>query len=534
MRIGAYIEATVDDFINVDRSEQLLVVRNPAYSYNRRFGKRIDHSIPEFLTYFTREGDRVRVPRNFPREEFIIGAFDDAVITYSEGGRKTDVKFKGTLREYQKKFIDGLKLDKHNDLLLEMPTGHGKSLTGTYIAMLRKTPTLILVPTNFLARQFQSSISTHFDAKVKLFSSKDKEIELDYDEDFVILSFDLLDSRFDKLSDKFLKYFGCVMMDEAHRIGADSYHPLVYKIPAKYRIALTATFRRNDRADKVLQYDFGHHYKMENHFPRPKVYGLNTGLSVAYVCPRYYTPQKVGGKVQPRALYPNTEILVQFLESENIDYNITETCVEYSVDLEPRVKQKITKGLLSASRGGKIIAANNKAVKYPSYSIMDNYIAEREFRRAKIEKLLKVCLAEGRKILLLSKRKESLKKYYEKFKDLTNCILIVGGTDKISEEKWDDINKNCRIVFGIDKLAKEGLDIPDLDCLIFEHPMKDTEQPLGRINRLARYEKKHPIAFFLLDDAVAYRAVYRASRSFTLRNSTMEGEIKWNEFKKTL
>lgn len=57
----------------------------------------------------------------------------------------------------------------------------------------------------------------------------------------------------------------------------------------------------------------------------------------------------------------------------------------------------------------------------------------------------------------------------------------------------------ARVVFGISQLARQGLDIDSLDTIIFHLPIKDVEQPIGRILRVAA-GKRSALALFLVDE----------------------------------
>lgn len=536
MEIGANITATTSDFINIDAAELLLVKRNPEYTANKRFSRFQDHDIPEYLTYMELQANKVIVPRNFPEEHFYPASLLKLKDARCYGARKTNFKFRKTFRPYQATFEATLNYERYNDFLIELPTGHGKTLIGAYIAMKRRVPTLILVPTNFLARQFSGSIKKFFTAKVTV-ASATKKFELAGDEDFFIISLDLFDSRIDKLPADFITYFGHVILDEAHRTGAPAYHPIISRLPAAYRTALTATFRRTDGMDQILQYEFGKHYKLANQFPRPRVYPVRTGIIIDNVLSKFYmgkVKNSAGKSVKKKILYPPTELLVEFMDTIGYEYHETDSCVMFSGNLAPDIDEQYEKKNITTSKMTLLKRANKKAVETASYSTLDTYASERKYRRALIISAVKVAVAAGRKVLLLSKRKESLMRYMRLFEDLYKCTLIVSGTDKFTSEEWENINTEAQVILGIDKLAKEGLDIPDLDTLILEHPLVDTEQALGRINRLALIFKNYPVCLYFVDDCRAYISVYTKSKRFINMNSTLEKDIYPNKIKDIL
>lgn len=112
---------------------------------------------------------------------------------------------------------------------------------------------------------------------------------------------------------------------------------------------------------------------------------------------------------------------------------------------------------------------------------------------------LKELIAQGRKILLISGRKEQL--YIlkdmldiEAIKKPDGKLATYGfyhGKSGMSREAHKAIlatSAKCDIVLGIDVIAKEGLDIPDRNTLVWATPPgMEIEQPVGRI--LRRFHK---------------------------------------------
>lgn len=128
---------------------------------------------------------------------------------------------------------------------------------------------------------------------------------------------------------------------------------------------------------------------------------------------------------------------------------------------------------------------------------------------------LRILVAENRKILFLSNRREHLTKMYNllkkgafKYSDghLATFGYYYGKTTMNREEhkKLLQTSAKCDIVLGIDHLAKEGLDIPDLNTLVFGTPPgMDVEQPVGRI--LRRFHKDvNPLVVDLVDNTGNY------------------------------
>ena len=55
----------------------------------------------------------------------------------------------------------------------------------------------------------------------------------------------------------FYRHFGLVISDEVHRVSAPTFAAAIVKMPAKYRLGLTATPRRGDRMEDVFFWHIG-------------------------------------------------------------------------------------------------------------------------------------------------------------------------------------------------------------------------------------------------------------------------------------
>ena len=124
-------------------------------------------------------------------------------------------------------------------------------------------------------------------------------------------------------------------------------------------------------------------------------------------------------------------------------------------------------------------------------------ISEDQLRNHYILEVLEVAFGKGRKVLLLSNRKNQLielhKAWQEKHGDTSG--LYMGGM-KASQQR---ASSQKQVIFGTAQIFAEGTDIPALDTLCLISPMSDIEQAIGRIQRL--YDgKKAPFVWDLVDN----------------------------------
>lgn len=500
MKVGSNIAATESELsrlgIDLETLKSDLTLPNPEYTNMMRFGKgRFYKKVDTHICYLKKVGDTYIVPRYYRGE---LGK-------YGNEGRDVSFTCKFKLRDYQQKFWDENShcLDESTGILFEAACGSGKTLCAIYMACLRGKQTLVLVPTYYLAKQWAQRITEMTDASSSILTSKDTEMPVD--RDFTIVVMDLFTCR--HLPKELIDNIGTVILDEAHRVGAEVYLPILDEIPAKYRIALTATFRRTDGVHKILAYHFGLHLKMESRFPKPLVYGVRTGVAVK-------------GVVSKNRKHTN---FLAFLDSAGCPYHETETAIELNPTKELRDKlEEIYKaGSMTKTAYHEVVSCLSKAFEM-SYSVVESYLDSHSGRRKTAIRVIRECLDAGRTVLFLSKRKSTLKalhKYFAEYKP----ILIVSETNERSPEDEAYLQNACPLIFGVTQLAKEGLDIDRLDTLIIHLPMVDTEQAVGRISRLCE-GKKQPIALYLLDDCPMTYSVYSKAKKFFSINGEFKGE----------
>jgi len=97
---------------------------------------------------------------------------------------KAKIKFKGDLREYQKKIMDIVipKIKKDGGGLISIPPGRGKTVLAIYLASKLKCKTLVLVHKTFLMEQWEERIRMFTNSSVGKIQRK----TVDVDHDFVI------------------------------------------------------------------------------------------------------------------------------------------------------------------------------------------------------------------------------------------------------------------------------------------------------------------------------------------------------------
>jgi len=183
---------------------------------------------------------------------------------YSE--EEVDISFSSHLKLYshQEKAFNSLK--KHNFRgIIDGATGMGKTVLGIYILSYLKTPTVIIVPTTVIQKQWIEKIKELIDIedKTKKFGSGIMFYDKNGKESIFVTTISLINSimsnkaKSDKILKRniflrrfFYKKVGLIIFDEVHLAGSKSGIVSLSSIPSYYRIGLTGTFgKRDDEKD---------------------------------------------------------------------------------------------------------------------------------------------------------------------------------------------------------------------------------------------------------------------------------------------
>ena len=134
---------------------------------------------------------------------------------------------------------------------------------------------------------------------------------------------------------------------------------------------------------------------------------------------------------------------------------------------------------------------------------MINIVTELEARNDLIVQTAEDALADGRRVLVLSDRREHC--FYLQNRLGSNAKLYVGGM----KEKDLEESAKSPIVVATFQLAHEGLDIPALDTVILATPKSDIKQSIGRIMRETAGKLNDPLIFDIADSWSVFFAMYR-------------------------
>lgn len=212
----------------------------------------LNDDFPKKFKVFKRNDTHVVLPKFWAMENL-----KRLPVTHEYGNIKpmnSVVKFTGSLRKElrQVEATDAF-LKQLRDVgggILSLDTGFGKTVCSIYTACKLGVKTMILVHKKFLEEQFEETIKRFVpDAKI----TKIRGDSCDTSGDFIIASIQTLLVR--KYTD--FDGIGCLVIDEAHHIAAESFSQSMFGISFKYVIGLSATPTRKDGLTRVLHWFLG-------------------------------------------------------------------------------------------------------------------------------------------------------------------------------------------------------------------------------------------------------------------------------------
>ncbi len=213
---------------------------------------------PGPISLWTQEDDRIGMPRQYFLEK--QSAHHQVTTDFIDGnkaGWPGDLKFSGTLNADQEKGVDSVvqafTRDQKSGGLLQAVPGWGKTVAACAILARLNVPTLVTVHKTFLLRQWKRRIERFLPgAQVGIARQK----RCDFKGKHIVLAMNT-SLHLRDYGEDFYNYFGLVVSDEVHRIGAPTWSTIPPKFRARWRLGLSATPRRSDGAQNIFLWHIG-------------------------------------------------------------------------------------------------------------------------------------------------------------------------------------------------------------------------------------------------------------------------------------
>ena len=298
------MRARVDSALTLDASEvppkvierlcRTLSFPNPAYLDRLRLGLHPGAELETVCFVEQRDGE-LRLPRGAihvlrraaAQEGLIVACADARVLPEAQLEPLSELQ----LRDYQQGAVD--KLVKVTQGTVVIPCGGGKTRVGMGAIARLRTPTLILVHTLDLAEQWLGELRDKLGVEAGLIGDGEE-----HPKPVTVAVIQAL-ARWDEAKlDSFLRGFGLLILDEAHHVAASTFHSVVDRCPARYRLGLTATPEREDGLSALLDLFLGPPLVVVTHeelvaagvLTVPEIRSIETAFTYPYTGAEDYAP----------------------------------------------------------------------------------------------------------------------------------------------------------------------------------------------------------------------------------------------------
>ncbi len=349
------------------------------------------------------------------------------------------ISFQGQLRPYQEEALEAWKNSGMSGIIA-LPTGAGKTvIADAAIASLGKR-TLVVVITREHVKQWVESIRHFTDAGplVGAYYGEEKRLA-----PITVTTYQTAFRKTDLFADK----FAFLVFDEVHHLPADKFRLIATRMPAPYRLGLSATIERED----------GRHEEL---FPLLGgiVYKTSPGelTRMGYLAPYIIRRVKVDLLPEEKRKY----------ETLRRQYNLLARGLPFN-----RLVEKARKGDPEAIQAVRINTEMRKLVQ------------NSEAKLKAVEKIVRDELARGSKIIVFTQ----LRSQAEEIARRVGGLLLHGGLDKKTRKAVLERFRNAKSgVLVVTTVGDEGLDIPDANVGIIASGTGNPRQFIQRLGRLLR------------------------------------------------
>lgn len=403
-----------------------------------------------------RENDRkLYIPRYFGYKK--IGAPKTNKVN---PGQPISLTFAGDIRPYQAEILsawDKQAAASGGGGIISVGPGRGKTVMAIAKLVQLGLKTLIVVHTSDLLDQWRERIEQYAPA-ARIGEIRGKTIAV-MNKDIVIGMIQSLSSpkKDADYSDELFREFGFVIYDECHHVAAEMFNRCLRKTQFKYTMGLSATPDRDDGLTNIFKYYLGD------------------------IC---YKDDAIQKTAEELALEHIPDADVRIYKYNNYDQRYSRVELNY--------------------------------MGRPNITAMETNIVNYGHRTEFVLSLLPALIAEGRKIIILTSRRDHIAELLEQITQLgiATCGPYVGGM------KLDARNetKAKQILVATYKMAEEGFDCQELDTLIMATPKKTRKsitQSCGRIMRKAKHTRqKIPLIIDIVDNFSSFIRWFKQRREY--------------------
>lgn len=365
-------------------------------------------------------------------------------------------------------------------------TGAGKTVVGLRTAALLGRRTLIVVPTEDLARQWAEETTTHLGIAPDNIGWVQANF-CNWQAPFCVGVINSICGR--PYEPNFYEAFGTIIYDEGHRYAAPYFRQAIGMFPARTKIMLTATDRRKDGAENAFFWYFGHAKVRSTQEARPiTVHVLEHRTKVS----RYV--ETTGGictaLVQDEA---RNELICRVVRKlyvrgrqalylgDRIEHmqGLIQDCAALGIPITEMglyVGRRYTGTTRYSFPALKIYKPGSHCVYWKPIDGSEPRFTHKEVVRI-------VRRISPSEIEVQSLQDASIKVIVYTT-ELRSAPIMVPVTVEVPKEELARIKEHSRIIFATYGMLKEGKDIPRLDAGMDLTPRADGEQAIGRVRRI--------------------------------------------------
>jgi superfamily II DNA or RNA helicase len=365
--------------------------------------------------------------------------YEDKVLDLLPLGQllKSNVK----LRDYQQEAVENWCMEKRG--LIVLPTGAGKTIIGLKIIEIVNSPTLIIVPTLDLIKQWTKVLSQNFDIEIGNIGGGTENIQ-----PITVSTYDSAYIYAPSIGNKFL----LLVFDEVHHLPAPSYRLIAETFVAPFRLGLTATEEREDHLEEDFPYLIG----------KPTFKIAAKELAKDNYLAKY--------TIERKQTFMSAEESLKYKENMTIYH----TCLR-KIGLKMNSHNAFKRLIMISSNNNiarRALVARNKALDIAFNS------------KSKMDEIRKI-LGENKNIKTIVFTQHN-KLVYE----ISNDFLIPFITYKSSKEEREDVLTGFREgrykAIVTSKVLDEGIDVPDAQVGILVSGTGSSREFVQRLGRLLR------------------------------------------------
>lgn len=464
--------------------------------FDHRTGSRMEREEPLTID----RGDWLGVPREYYLTK-MRRADHGVVDRMSRGGALPSPipDFNGTLRDLQvkatrailKALPPGQDPPTRAGALLCAKTGVGKTVMACWLMAQYQLPTLVIVHKDVLVDQWRKELEQFLPGlRVGIVQADRAEYEGYHVAIGMIQS---LSSK--EYPDRFWSWPGLVVLDEAHRMASEKWGIAARSLNSRWRIGLTATPRRKDKAEKYFLTHIG-----------PIECRISKARLQATVG-RVWTDFELSPSLEQLEASTGKLNFNKLLAAMMRDDRRNATILQYICRALVRGRTPLVTTLRREH-----VDRLEEMYEERGLALMTGFHPDSDDDLKRLARQAYVGDPGARKDLIRRAREEV-------GITLPPTGRLMGG---VSDTAIAEAKAEARVLWATTQYVSEGFDMPRLDTLLLTMPISDPEQVAGRI--LRPYEgKSDPVVLDFRDDAVGLCFGMAMKRERVYRKMNLKG-----------